>query len=101
MQIILVAGRARSGKTYVAKELKSILESNNKKVIITEYSKYVKLFAKDILGWDMVSEPKPRTFLQDLGNRLREHYGECYFVKRMKEDILVLRLRNNVCNLQI
>ena len=89
MQIILVAGRARSGKTYVAHELKNILESNNKKVIITEYSKYVKLFAKDILGWDMISEPKPRTFLQDLGNRLREYYGECYFVKRMKEDILV------------
>ena len=89
MQIILVAGRARSGKTYVAHELKNILESNNKKVIITEYSKYLKLFAKDIVGWDMISEPKPRTFLQELGNNLRGYYGECYFVNRMKEDILV------------
>ena len=85
MQIILVAGRARSGKTYVAYELKNILESNNKKVIITEYSKYLKLFAKDIVGWDMISEPKPRTFLQELGNNLRGYYGECYFVNRMKE----------------
>ena len=62
MKVYLISGRARSGKTQTAKMLKKLLESQNRKVVITEYSKYIKLFAKDLLGWDMISEPKPRAF---------------------------------------
>ena len=91
MHLFLVAGRARSGKTLVANLLKKRLEENGKKVVITEYSKYVKLFAKEILGWDGVTEPKPRKFLQDMGSFVRKHYSDIYFTERMKEDLEIYK----------
>lgn len=87
MKVILIAGKARSGKTKAAHILKKILEEKNEKVVITEYSKYIKLFAKDLLGWDMVSEPKPRSFLQEMGDYVRSLNTDIYFVERMKEDL--------------
>ena len=87
MKVYLIAGKARSGKTKAAYLLKEILESKKHKVVITEYSKYIKLFAKDLLGWDMVSEPKPRKFLQDMGSYVRKLKKDIYFVERMQEDL--------------
>ena len=87
MKVILIAGKARSGKTKAAHILKKILEEKKEKVVITEYSKYIKLFAKDLLGWDMVSEPKPRSFLQEMGEYVRTLKTDIYFVERMKEDL--------------
>ncbi len=89
MKVILIAGRARSGKTKAAYILKDILEKKKEKVVITEYSKYIKLFAKDLLGWDMISEPKPRTFLQEMGEYVRSLKSDIYFVERMKEDLKI------------
>ena len=86
MKLILIAGKAQSGKTTLAKVLKEKYLKIGKKVIITEYSKYVKMFAKDILGWDG-KEPKPRKFLQDMGDYVRNNYNDIFFVKRMKEDL--------------
>ena len=87
MKVYLIAGRARSGKTQTAKILKELLEKENRKVVITEYSKYIKLFAKDFLGWDMISEPKPRAFLQEMGEYVRHLNKDTYFTERMKEDL--------------
>lgn len=87
MKVYLIAGRARSGKTQTAKILKKLLEKENRKVVITEYSKYIKLFAKDFLGWDMISEPKPRAFLQEMGEYVRRLNKDTYFTERMKEDL--------------
>lgn len=89
MKVYLIAGRARSGKTQTAKILKELLEEENRKVVITEYSKYIKLFAKDFLGWDMISEPKPRKFLQEMGEYVRHLKKDTYFTERMKEDLQI------------
>ncbi len=89
MKVILIAGKARSGKTKAAQLLKEILTKKNEKVVITEYSKYIKLFAKDLLGWDMVSEPKPRAFLQNMGEYVRKLKTDTYFTERMKEDLKI------------
>ncbi len=89
MKVILIAGKARSGKTKAAHILKKILEEKKEKVVITEYSKYIKLFAKDFLGWDMISEPKPRSFLQEMGEYVRKLNRDIYFVERMKEDLRI------------
>jgi len=48
MKLVLIAGKARSGKTQIAKMLKKLLQDRNMKVAITEYSKYIKLFAKEL-----------------------------------------------------
>ncbi len=91
MRVFLIAGKARSGKTKAAQLLKEILEKKHESAVITEYSKYIKLFAKDLIGWDMVSEPKPRTFLQDMGEFVRKLKKDTYFVERMKEDLEIYK----------
>ena len=85
----VIAGKARSGKTQAARILKKLYEERGLKVVISEYSKYVKLFAKELLGWDMVSEPKPRDFLQEMGDYVRTLKEDIYFVKRMNEDLSI------------
>ena len=90
MKLVLIAGKARSGKSEAAKFLKAHLSEKGKKVVITEYSKYIKLFAKEMIGWDGISEPKPRKFLQDFGFYVRhESHDPDYFIRRMKEDLAI------------
>ena len=92
MKLVLIAGKARSGKTLAAHLLKEEILKNNEKVVITEYSKYIKMFAKELLGWDGISEPKPRKFLQDFGTYVRhESQNPHYFIERMKDDLEIYR----------
>lgn len=96
MKIYLVAGKAGSGKAEVAKIMKEYYLSQKKKVLITEYSKYLKMYAKEILNWNG-SEPKPRTFLQDLGVTIRENMDmPLFFIHRMLEDIKIYELYYDV-----
>lgn len=93
MQIFLIAGKSGSGKDEIAKIIKSYYEKNNKKVVVTGFSKYIKLFAMEILDWDG-KNPKPRKFLQDFGVEARK-YNERIFINRMLEDI---KLYQNYCD---
>ena len=93
MKIYLVAGKSGSGKNEVARIIKDYYEAFGKRVVITEFSKYLKLYAKEVLGWDGVNEDKPRRFLQDLGVTIRENMEMPNFlIDRMKEDIKVYTL---------
>jgi len=96
MKVILIAGKARSGKSEASKIIKELLEKFNKKVVITEYSKYIKLFAREFLDWNGISEPKPRKFLQDFGTFIRSNISEDFFVKRMREDIQIYQQKLDV-----
>lgn len=92
MEIYLVAGKSGSGKGEVAKIIKDYYDSIGKKAIITEFSKYLKMYAKEILGWKE-TEAKPRKFLQDLGVTIRENMDMPKFlINRMIEDIKVYEL---------
>ena len=92
MKIYLVAGKSGSGKGEVAKIIKEYYLGKGKKPIITEFSKYVKMYAKEIIDWDG-NEPKPRKFLQDLGVTIRENMDmPKIFINRMIEDIKVYNL---------
>lgn len=92
MKIYLVAGKSGSGKGEVASIIKDYYQSQNKKAIVTEFSKYLKMYAKEIMNWDG-NNPKPRKFLQDLGVTIRENMDMPYFfIKRMIEDIKVYEL---------
>ena len=96
MKIYLVAGRAGSGKGEVAKIIKEYYLSKKRKPIITEYSKYLKLYTNEILGWNG-EEPKPRKFLQELGVTIKENMDmPKMLVNRMIEDIKVYSLYYDV-----
>lgn len=87
-EIYIFAGKARAGKDTSADILKKYYEQNNKKVIILQYSFYLKEYAKKITGWDGSDENKPRQLLIDLGTGLiRKQINRNFFVDRMIQDI--------------
>ncbi len=90
MKIFLVAGKARSGKYSVAKSIKEFYDGKHEKTVITEFSKYIKLFATEMTDWKYNTEPKPRKFLQDMGTFIRKNLKEPnFFIHRMIEDIKI------------
>lgn len=90
MRVFLVAGKAGSGKSEVAKIIKDYYERLKEKTVITEYSKYLKLYAREMLDWDGNKQNKPRDFLQEMGLFIRENLKQKdLLIKRMKTDMLV------------
>ena len=96
MRIFLVAGSAGSGKGEVAKLIKEYYIYKLENCVITEYSKYLKMFAKELTDWDGNPNTKPRKYLQDLGDKIRGIDNK-YFINNMLEDLRVYEeLVNNV-----
>ena len=90
MRIFIIGGKANVGKNTLAKYIKEYYDEKEEKSIITEYSKYIKLLANEMIDWEAKNK-KPRKFLQDLGEEYRKIIGPNIFINRMKEDILVLQ----------
>lgn len=88
MKIFLVAGKAGSGKGEVAKVIKEFYTYKKETVVITEFSKYLKLMAKEITDWDGNPETKPRKFLQELGDIARDIDSK-YLIGNMIQDLKV------------
>ncbi len=96
MKVYLVAGKAGSGKGEVAKIIKEYYLGNGKKVLITQFSKYLKMYATEILDWHG-EEPKPRKFLQDLGVTIRENMDMPFMlINRLIEDLKIYSLYYDV-----
>lgn len=90
MKVILLCGKGGSGKSTVASLVKEYYTYQKKESVITEFSKYLKLYANEILGWDYNPETKPRKFLQDLGSRVRHSlFNEDFLIDRMLDDLAV------------
>ncbi len=96
MKIFLVAGKAGSGKGEVAKYIKEYYIYKLESCVITEYSKYLKNFAKELTDWDGNSNTKPRSYLQELGDKIRKIDSK-YFVNNMLDDLRIYEtLTDNV-----
>ena len=90
MRLFIIGGKANVGKNTLAKYIKEYFDKKNEKSIITEYSKYIKLIANEMIDWKSKNK-KPRSLLQDLGEEYRSLIGSTVFIERMKEDILVFQ----------
>ena len=89
-RIYLISGKARNGKDTIAGIMKNYYEKNDKKVIILQYSSYIKEYAKKISNWDGSEETKPRELLQQLGtNIIRKKIDSLFFVDALIKDIKV------------
>lgn len=86
MKIFVVGGKSGSGKNEVAKMIMEYYTYEKKKCVISEFSKYIKLFAKELTDWDGISQKKPREFLQSFGARVRR-YDKDFLTRRMIEDV--------------
>lgn len=92
MKIFLIAGKSHVGKGEVAKIIQNYYNQLHQKSIITEYSKYIKLFAEEMTHWKKEEQTKPRKFLQDMGYFIRNRLNmPDFFINRMKEDLQVYR----------
>ncbi|MCI8394810.1 MAG: hypothetical protein HFH86_04965 [Bacilli bacterium] len=90
MKIFILAGKVRSGKGEVAKSIKKYYDKSGQKTVITEFSKYLKIFAKEMTDWDLTDEKKPRKFLQEIGSYIRKNLRMPNFlIERMKEDFKI------------
>lgn len=90
MKIFILAGKARSGKGEVATCIKKYYDKLGEKTVITEFSKYLKVFAKEMTDWNLSNENKPRKFLQEMGTYIRKNLNmPDFMIQRMKEDIKV------------
>lgn len=87
--IILVAGRARSGKSTLAEYLKEEYQKWGKKVVISPYTKYLKRYIEEITGEKINEEKKPRDLLQQISSKLIKTilHKKDFFIKRQIEDI--------------
>lgn len=90
MRVFLIAGKSRSGKHSVAETIKNYYNMKKEKTVITEFSKYIKLFAREMTDWEYNTEPKPRKFLQDMGTFIRKNMNQPnFFIDRMLEDLKI------------
>ena len=91
MKIILIGGKARSGKDTLADFMIEDLENKNKKVCKIQVSQYIKYYAMKYFGWDGEEETKPRELLIHLGTDIiRNKIDENFHVNRLVQDIEVL-----------
>ena len=88
-KIFIIGGKAKHGKDTFSEYLKEVYENHNKKVIVTQLAKYIKYYAREMTGWDLSEETKPREFLQQLGtNVIRQQLKkDDLFINRMIDDI--------------
>lgn len=90
MKVVLIAGSAGSGKTYLGEKIVEFAKAKNLRALQTEYSKYIKMYAREILGYNGDSDTKPRAFLQNTGSFIREDLKDkSFFIRRMLEDFRV------------
>lgn len=88
MKIFVVGGKSGSGKNEVARTIEEFYTYRKLKCVTTEFSKYIKLYAKEMTNWDGVSQNKPRKFLQSFGGRLRK-FDPDFLINRMIEDMAI------------
>ena len=88
MRVFLIAGKSGIGKDECALLIKRYYENKNEKTIITKFSKYIKLYAEEIINWNGVEDTKPRKFLQDIGQKMRVDLNKPrIFIDRMIDDL--------------
>lgn len=67
MKVILISGKAQSGKDTAASLMRKKLESDNHRVLIAHYADLLKFICRNYFGWDGIKDEKGRRVLQYVG----------------------------------
>lgn len=92
--IILISGKARSGKDTSADYIKKQLENKGYKVAEDMFAKYIKGYLKDYYKWDGVTkDDNVRNKLQQLGTeKIKEELNyKSFHAKRLSEDFQIIQ----------
>ena len=88
VKIIILSGKARSGKDEVADIIYNFYK--NKAVKKLSYAYYLKQYVKNISNWNGNEENKPRDLLQSIGiDLIKNKIDSKLLIRRMLEDIEV------------
>ena len=85
-KVILISGKARSGKDTLARVLKDYLKEQGKDVLITHYADSLKYICEIVFKWDGKKDEKGRQLLIDIGESVRK-YNQNYWVDCLKSAI--------------
>lgn len=87
--IILIGGKARSGKSTVSKYMEKEYIRQGVKVVVSPYTKYLKYYIEEIMGMKITEDNKPREMLQRISSDLiKGKLGDKdFFIRRQIEDI--------------
>lgn len=87
--IVLIAGKARSGKGTVSKYFEEEFLKLGYKVVCSPYTKYLKKYIEEITGEGIDDNNKPRDLLQKISSELikKELDDSKFFIRRQIEDI--------------
>lgn len=80
MRLILLSGRARSGKDTVASFMERFLHENNNTVLIVHYADVLKFICKQFFGWNGFKDDGGRALLQKVGTDIIRDQRPEYFV---------------------
>ena len=88
VKIIILSGKARSGKDEVADIICNLYK--DKKVKKLSYAYYLKQYVKNISNWNGNEEDKPRDLLQSIGiDLIKNKIDNKLLIRRVIEDIEV------------
>lgn len=91
MKVILICGKARSGKDTFADYLEETLKEKSLKVCRLGFGDYIRYYVKRYFGWDGSDDTKPRDLMCQLGTEIiRNQIDKEFHVNRILEDIKVL-----------
>lgn len=89
--IILVSGKAESGKDTFTTEFEKVADSRHKKTLRIKYGDFVKMVAKTYYGWSGEKDEHGRYLLQWLGTDLGRRNNPDVWVNCVKETVKALQ----------
>lgn len=84
MKVVVISGKAQSGKDTTAEFMNAALNSKGYRVIITHYADLLKYICSSFLGWDGNKDEYGRSLLQRVGTEMRngdENYWVNFIIK--------------------
>ena len=85
MDVVMISGKAGSGKDFIANKIKIYLEERNKKVLIIHFGDQLKFICEKYFNWDGKKDEKGRTLLQTVGTNEIRSFDDLYFAKNVIE----------------
>lgn len=85
MNIILVSGKARSGKDTVARIIRDTLRAHDKCPLIVHLADLVKFSCEKFWAWDGIKDDAGRTLLQEVGTDKVRSCNSYYWINYIRD----------------
>ena len=84
-QILLLSGKAGSGKSFLGEALRNeYKEKYNKRAVCLAFADTLKMVARNVYGWDGQKDKEGRFLLQHLGTEVAQQNYKCCWVDALK-----------------